>query len=238
LRLRTYPLLEVALADGAAAAAAACDDGAALVDGDLGAATTAASSNGGTGNSADAPSAAPRRPEYGGRLTFKLSHEWAPAPCPFPGALHVVVGGAALHAPLIERLVELPMDVHAGTLDGELHIVAGDEASWEFPHVFGKVDVRGADFHFWDAPDELAAVDMDLLFERDRCYLHAARGYYGAAPLTCSGASWCCICVCFVARARGRASAPRRRIDCVRSCDRRRWHHSSTHQHKRPEPTL
>ena len=28
---------------------------------------------------------------------------------------------------------------------------------------------------------------MDLLFERDRCYLHAARGFYGAAPLSCSG---------------------------------------------------
>lgn len=45
---------------------------------------------------------------------------------------------------------------------------------------------RGGEFHFWDSPDDITA-DMDLLFERDRLYLHNAAGRFGAVPMTLTG---------------------------------------------------
>ncbi len=65
---------------------------------------------------------------------------------------------------------------------------AYDAQTWQFPELTGTVRCRGLDLHFWDAPDDLHAVRVDLLFERTRVYLHNARGYYGAAPLTVTGA--------------------------------------------------
>lgn len=43
------------------------------------------------------------------------------------------------------------------------------------------------DLHFWDAPDDVLAASMDLIFERDRVYLHKATGSFGAIPLSVSG---------------------------------------------------
>ena len=45
----------------------------------------------------------------------------------------------------------------------------------------------GVDLHFWDAPDDILGADMDLLFEKDRVYLHNATGHFGALPLSVSG---------------------------------------------------
>jgi hypothetical protein len=137
------------------------------------------------------------------------------------------VEGRGLHAPIIERLIELPMDISAGRADGELRICSHDAASWHFPEFYGRVAVRcapegglgwyyrplslplgaglaaslasplpdmtllcpcrGADFHFWDATDDITDADLDLLFERDRLYLHNARGSFGAVPMTLTG---------------------------------------------------
>jgi hypothetical protein len=47
---------------------------------------------------------------------------------------------------------------------------------------------RGADFHFWDATDDILGADLDLLFEGDRLYLHNASGSFGSVPLTLTGA--------------------------------------------------
>src|SRR5689334_14264813 len=47
--------------------------------------------------------------------------------------------------------------------------------------------LRAGDFHFWDAPDDITGASMDLVFERDRLYLHQAKGYFGAVPLNVSG---------------------------------------------------
>jgi hypothetical protein len=57
------------------------------------------------------------------------------------------------------------------------------------------VAVRHADvdLHFWDAPDDVLGADMDLLFERDRVYLHKATGHFGAVPLSVSGARRGCM---------------------------------------------
>jgi hypothetical protein len=50
--------------------------------------------------------------------------------------------------------------------------------------------VRGSDlaFHFFDAPDDFSRTQLNLLFEGDRLYLHGAHGYFGAVPLTLTGA--------------------------------------------------
>lgn len=43
------------------------------------------------------------------------------------------------------------------------------------------------DLHFWDSPDDVLGAHMDLIFERDRVYLHKATGSFGAIPLRVSG---------------------------------------------------
>lgn len=45
---------------------------------------------------------------------------------------------------------------------------------------------RDGCFHFWDASDDITA-DMDLLFERDRMYIHNAVGSFGAVHMTLTG---------------------------------------------------
>jgi hypothetical protein len=59
----------------------------------------------------------------------------------FPN-LYVSVKGSDLHAPLIERIVELPMDITAGRANGEFMIKAHDKASWAYPEFHGRVAVR------------------------------------------------------------------------------------------------
>ncbi|GAX75992.1 hypothetical protein CEUSTIGMA_g3435.t1 [Chlamydomonas eustigma] len=101
--------------------------------------------------------------------------------------LFVSIRGADLHGPLVERTVELPMDVYEGRVGGELRIKSYDDDSWMFPEIYGLVRCRGASFHFWDAPDEISGADMDLVFEGDRMYLHGAQGHFGAVPLRVTG---------------------------------------------------
>jgi hypothetical protein len=57
----------------------------------------------------------------------------------------------------------------------------------QFPELHGTLRFRGLSLHFWDAPDDIHAADMDLLFEGDRVYLHGAKGRFGAVPLTLTG---------------------------------------------------
>ena len=47
--------------------------------------------------------------------------------------------GTDLHGPLIERMVELPMDIYEGRVNGEFRIKSHDYASWYFPEMFGMV---------------------------------------------------------------------------------------------------
>ena len=153
----------------------------------------------------------------------------------------LLLRGTDLHGPLIERMVELPMDIYEGRVNGEFKIKASDCDSWEFPEMMGlvsnggateglhasmqviactnytfvcvlgggnmasiyikkpifalntenhtstptspqcvhtislQVRCRGASLHFWDSPDDILGADMDLVFERDRMYLHGAQ---------------------------------------------------------------
>ncbi len=54
--------------------------------------------------------------------------------------LSISITANQLHAPLVERLIELPMDIHEGRISGELHIRCHDDASWEFPEFYGKLN--------------------------------------------------------------------------------------------------
>ena len=80
---------------------------------------------------------------------------------------------------------------------------AHDARTWQLPLFSGRVRCRDMAFHFWDATDDFARADMDLLFEGHRLYLHDARGFFGAVPMTMTGA---------VPLAVTRACAPHRQI--------------------------
>ena len=99
----------------------------------------------------------------------------------------IAVQGKNLHAPLVERIFELPMDINDGRANGEFIIKMHDFATWHAPEYHGRVAVRGANFHFWDATDDILDADLDLLFEGDRLYLHKAKGKFGAVPMTLTG---------------------------------------------------
>lgn len=106
---------------------------------------------------------------------------------PIYPSMKIAINGKNLHAPLIERIVELPMDIKSGRLDGHFIISSDDASSWAFPKFHGRVAVRNANFHFWDSSDEIMNSAMDLIFEGDRVYLHKATGYFGAVPLKVTG---------------------------------------------------
>jgi hypothetical protein len=57
--------------------------------------------------------------------------------------LRISVFGRGLHAPLIDRLVELPMDINAGVVDGDFHVRAYDTPTWDFPAITGKIACSG-----------------------------------------------------------------------------------------------
>lgn len=78
----------------------------------------------------------------GGHLSVRVVHHWSRHLTGRDNLL-VSVSGRALSAPLIERLLELPMDISSGTVDGEIHIAANDDATWEFPAITGKLTCRG-----------------------------------------------------------------------------------------------
>ena len=61
--------------------------------------------------------------------------------------MKIAINGKNLHAPLIERIVELPMDIKTGRLDGNFIISSDDASSWAFPKFNGRVAVRNANFH-------------------------------------------------------------------------------------------
>lgn len=126
-------------------------------------------------------------PSSGGRLTIRVSGRDLMTENVWPKC-DVAITGESLHAPLIERLFELPMDIYGGRCDGELQILMRDEDDWNvFPQFGGRIMVRDGAFHFWDAPDDFSGTEMDLRFEGETCHLVGGRGRFGAVPLRASG---------------------------------------------------
>lgn len=103
------------------------------------------------------------------------------------GDLSVTVGGSRLSAPLIDRLLEIPMDISDGQIDGEITLRSFNAETWTFPDIYGKLRCSNGHLHFWDATDDLSDVNMTMLFEGKRMYLHNTKGYYGAIPIQVTG---------------------------------------------------
>ena len=126
------------------------------------------------------------RRKDGGRVRVHVGCTHLNTPERWP-ELEVRVEGANLHAPILEHLLDVPIDVHSGNLNGEVRLHCHDEASWDFPLLSGSVRGTGLRFHIVDAPDDFAGVDADFLLEGRRIYFHGAQGMYGAIPLTATG---------------------------------------------------
>ena len=122
----------------------------------------------------------------GGRVRVHVGCAHMGVPERWP-ELTVKVEGTNLHAPMLEHLLDVPIDVHSGNLTGEVRLHCNDEASWDFPLLSGSVAGTGLRFHIVDAPDDFAGVDAHFLLDGRRIYLHGARGMYGAIPLTATG---------------------------------------------------
>lgn len=53
--------------------------------------------------------------------------------------LQVAINGKNLHAPLVERLIDLPMDITGGRINGELTLRAHNPQTWHFPSFGGRI---------------------------------------------------------------------------------------------------
>eukprot|EP00873_Tetraselmis_striata_P029672 jgi/Tetstr1/449936/TSEL_036990.t1 len=121
-----------------------------------------------------------------GRLRVRLVARHILAEDRWPD-MAVSIQGEDLHAPMLERLLPVPIDINEGHVSGELRLRAHNKATWQFPSLRGRLHCKNLEFHFWDSPDSLSGASMDLLFEGDRMYLHNASGYFGGVPLTLTG---------------------------------------------------
>jgi len=101
--------------------------------------------------------------------------------------LDVTVKVASLHAPMIERILEIPIDIQDGVVDGSLNIKSNSPRTWQLPRIEGHLKAKNVDMHFWDAPDHVSKADFELLFENNRIYFHNASGHFGALPLVLTG---------------------------------------------------
>jgi len=139
-----------------------------------------------TGAERAAEAAEAARGGAGGALRVRVRCSGIATPGRWP-ELEVRVAGQNLHGPVLENLLDIPMDMLAGRLDGEIVIRCCDADSWDFPLLSGRFRGAGLRFHFVDAPDDFAGVDAEFLFDGRKLYLHDARGFYGAIPLSCTG---------------------------------------------------
>lgn len=85
------------------------------------------------------------------------------------------------------QLVRLPAACAAGRLNGSFKMHCYDAATWHLPSFSGRIHTNGGAFHIWDATDDFSEVAMDLLFEHDRLYMHNAKGFFGAVPMSMTG---------------------------------------------------
>ncbi|MCO5581693.1 hypothetical protein L7F22_035582 [Adiantum nelumboides] len=121
----------------------------------------------------------PKAESTGGRLLVKVfadirQQKW-----------HVKLRGKNLYAPLLERLLEIPLDWSDGRASGELSIWAAKGDS--FPNLAGRLSVSKLGFKIWEAPSAFKDVSGTLFIQGQRLFLHNTRGFFGAIPLHVSG---------------------------------------------------
>ena len=135
---------------------------------------------------ADAPHA-PATQLSGGRVAVSVKASNMLQPGVWPEC-DVTISGVGLHAPIIERLIELPMDIYGGTLNGTFGIHMHSEREWrKFPAFSGRIEVSNAAFHFWDSPDDFSATDMVMHFDGGTMHLLRGTGAYGAVHMAAHG---------------------------------------------------
>ncbi|CAI7870869.1 unnamed protein product [Closterium sp. NIES-53] len=101
-------------------------------------------------------------------------HEWA-----------VTVTAHNLFAPVMERLLEIPLDWYGGRADGQVQLWMG--AGDSFPNFKGRVDIRDLAFQIWESPCAFTGVSGAVVLEGQRLFLHGVEGRYGHVPLRASG---------------------------------------------------
>lgn len=102
--------------------------------------------------------------------------------------LKVKVNAFNVSAAFVDRCIPgLPIDMHAGRLDGEINILAKDQGTWLFPEFCGELRGKHLRFHLYDATDDFADTELDLVFQKRRMYIHNGRGHYGHVPITVTG---------------------------------------------------
>ena len=57
--------------------------------------------------------------------------------------LFVTIVGKKLHVPLLERLLEIPIDVQEGRVDGVVTITSNTPRTWQMPRIDGQVQLQG-----------------------------------------------------------------------------------------------
>ncbi|CAI5993110.1 unnamed protein product [Closterium sp. NIES-64] len=101
-------------------------------------------------------------------------HEWA-----------VTVTAHNLFAPVMERLLEIPLDWYGGRADGQVQLWMG--AGDSFPNFKGRVNIRDLAFQIWESPCAFTGVSGAVVLEGQRLFLHGVEGRYGHVPLRASG---------------------------------------------------
>jgi hypothetical protein len=132
------------------------------------------------------------------------------------GVLHVTgspeqvsVTATSLEAQLLERLLDVPLDIRTGVLDGsvtatfshdrDITSVAGTRFRHHgssrsssngagIPHLDGLFKLHDASIHVFDAPDLLHMASGFLSLNNNQVSLLHTRAMYGALPLAASGA--------------------------------------------------
>lgn len=77
------------------------------------------------------------------RISLKGKNLFLDEQVPF---LKATITGQNLHAPLIERFVEIPMDIQEGRVNGTIHVTSDAPETWRFPRIDGHLKLKGNSF--------------------------------------------------------------------------------------------
>jgi hypothetical protein len=104
------------------------------------------------------------------------------------GDVLLTLTSKGIDAANFERILNIPLDIDGGRMNGEVGVRFHDAKTWhDFPDLSGKLRVSDGEFHIWNAPDDFEGVNVDLVFEGSKIFLHNCTGKYGAIPLALTG---------------------------------------------------
>lgn len=112
---------------------------------------------------------------------------------------NVTVSASFLEAQLLERLLDIPLDIRGGTVDGSLtaQMVQHEQAASDdetarngnnIPHLNGLFKLHEASAHVFDAPDTFHTANGWVSLDGNQVSILHTHTMYGAIPLAASGA--------------------------------------------------